>query len=237
MVEINERITFNEFDSKKLGLYLIERDAVSPSEKEIVETIPFMQGVHDFSMLLGERIFDNRLITYTFFRPQTDYYERKLLEQEIKRKLMMNGILHLYDSHDESFYWYGKCKSVEVDDSEENRSLTVKIVFDVYPFMLSKNDYFDDVWDTFNFNHHVANWTKYLIKGKKKIFLINNGDTSLSPTIITDSDMKIILRDKTYTFKKGENKDFLMKLERGINELTIYGNGVIKFRYRTEVMG
>lgn len=237
MVEIKEHIRFMDFNSKEEGYYLIDRDAPSPDEKEIIEDIPFMQGVHDFSMLLGERIFKNRKITYEFWLPNRFYDQRKLLEQRVKRQLMMHGISQLFDTHDESFYWLGKCEEVKVDDNEETHTLTVKITFDCYPFMIASESYFTDIWDTFNFNHHVANWTKYVIQGEKEIFLINTGDTSLSPTVITDSDMKIILRGQTYSFKKGENKDFLMKLERGVNYLKIVGTGTIQFRFNAEVMG
>lgn len=237
MVEISEFITFGEFNSKKEGFYLIERDAPSPDEKEIIENIPFSQGVHDFSMILGERIFQNRKISYTFWLPSRMYAQRKLIEQDVKRKLMMNGINQLHDKHDESFYWLGKCEEVKIDDDEETKTLEVKIVFDCYPFMLSEQEYFTDVWNTFNFNHHVSVFTKYTIVGTKEIFLINTGDTSISPTIITDSDIQIILKGQTYYFTKGENKDFLMKLERGINHLKIAGSGTIKFRFRVEVMG
>lgn len=237
MVEIVEHIKFGDFDSREEGFYLTERDAPSPDEKEIIENIPFMQGVHDFSMILNERIFNNRKISYTFWLPNRMYGQRKLIEQDTKRKLMMNGTAMLYDSHDESFYWLGKCEEVKVIDDEETKTLEVRISFDCYPFMLADSEFFTDVWDTFNFNHHVSVFTKYFIRTSKKIFLINTGDASISPTIITDSDMRITLRGQQYTFKTGENKDFLMKLERGLNVLEILGTGTIRFRFRTEVMG
>ena len=37
---ITEGLVFGEFDSRELGWWLLERDAPSPSEKVIVETLP-----------------------------------------------------------------------------------------------------------------------------------------------------------------------------------------------------
>src|SRR5699024_11943405 len=63
MIEIKEQIEVNKFNSKRLGLYLLNRDAPTPEEKEIIEDLPYSQGVLDFSMIMGERMFDNRTLT------------------------------------------------------------------------------------------------------------------------------------------------------------------------------
>ena len=47
-LEINEYIQFMGFNSKNEKLYLIERNAPTPEEKEILKDIPFKQGVLDF---------------------------------------------------------------------------------------------------------------------------------------------------------------------------------------------
>ena len=64
-----EKIIFNEFDSSEFDLKLISRDAPSPEEKEVAESVPYKQGKDDFSMIYGQRPFENRLITYTFLAP------------------------------------------------------------------------------------------------------------------------------------------------------------------------
>ena len=38
-------------------------------------------------MLTGERIFSNRIVTVTFWRPNTPYEERKALEAKVKRRI------------------------------------------------------------------------------------------------------------------------------------------------------
>lgn len=236
MVEINEGISFSKFNSKKHGLYLVEREAPSPSEKEIAEDIPFMQGVHDFSMMLGERIFDNRDIKYVFKKYNVNYENRKILENRIKDELMSVGQEAILDTHDPAYYWFGKAKSVNVDDDHEKNKLVVTIVFDCYPFLLKNNAYFDDIWDTFNFDYDVANWSRYKVNGFKKITLINVGSTAVSPTIISDSKMEVTIDGSSYTIPKGTSSNVFIKISRGINQLNVVGHGEICILFRTELM-
>ena len=158
-----------------------------PTEKTIIENIPFSQGVQDYSMILGERKFNNRLIEYRFTAFHMDYPNRKVLEQTIKRQVAMNGNMPLYDSHDEGFFWLGKCKSVEIDDDEEFKQLNVTLIFDVYPFMLAKDDYLEDDWDTLQFNHHAINFNDYHVDGELTVTLYNWGDRKVYPVIEVDS--------------------------------------------------
>ena len=183
MIEIKEQIQVNEFNSKALGLYLLERTAPTPQEKEIIEELPYSQGVLDFSMIMGERMFKNRTLTYEFIAIEKNYEARKPLERQIKRDLMMNGIVPIYDTHDLGYFWLGKCDSVKVEDDEYTGRLRVIIEFDVYPFLYTVKSWFDDVWDSFSFDTDVANFTKYEVDGELTIELVNNGDVTVTPLI------------------------------------------------------
>lgn len=44
ITKIKEYIKFGDFNSRDSGWYLQKREAPTPDEKEIVESIPFMQG-------------------------------------------------------------------------------------------------------------------------------------------------------------------------------------------------
>lgn len=69
ITKIKEYISFGDFNSRDAGWYLQKREAPTPDEKEIVESIPYMQGELDFSSALGERVFESREITYEFKLP------------------------------------------------------------------------------------------------------------------------------------------------------------------------
>lgn len=181
-----EGVQFNQFNSLNQNLILVRRDAPTPEEKKIVEDIPYSQGEIDFSMLLGERVFRNRPLTYEFISKKMSYGQRKVLENRIKRLNMMGDIGEIYDTHDAGYYWRGKCEYIEVIDDAEFNRLSVIIEFNVYPFLIDTKHYFDDVWDDFDFDADVANWTKYEVDGVRTITLYNSGDTTVRPNIIVE---------------------------------------------------
>lgn len=237
ITQIKEYIQFGDFNSKDAGWYLQSRDAPTPDKKEIVEQIPYLQGVLDFSDVLGEVFFDRREITYEFKLPNKDYPDRKLAERFIKSSMATKSDSQLFDTHDRRYYWLGKVKSIKVTDVPLKKHLIATIVFICYPFAFHVDNYFDDVWDTFDFENDFSNWTKWQINGQNEIFFINGGDTSVSPTVICSSDISLIdKKGKIYKFKKGENTDFVLSMKLGMNRFTAKGNGSISLRFNAEVM-
>lgn len=237
-LEINEYIQFMNFNSKNEKLYLIERNAPTPEEKEILKDIPFKQGVLDFSALLGSRVFKNREIEYVFMLFNTPYERRKIVERNIKQKLMIHSKNKLFDTHDDNYYWLGKCKSVEVENGERFNQLKVTITFDCYPYMFSRTDYFDDYWDTFYFDEDVANYTKYVVKGSLDFSLFNAGSVAVKPEITVDSRFSVKVNDEEpIVFEAGSKQDYYLSLRPGLNDVHVEGTGTIKFHYRKEVMG
>lgn len=234
---IDERIEFGDFKSPDFDLYLVERDAPTPKEKEILQDVPFMQGSHDFSMMLGERIFDNRTISYEFVAFKKQYPERKILENKIKDILMSTGYNPLYDTHDADGFWWVKCESVKVDDDAEFNKLRVQIDFTGYPYFKMKNNYFDDVWDTFNFDYDVACFSKYYIDSIDRIEFFNAGSTSVSPVIYSSSNnINIVIDGQQFVLNRGVNENYFLKLKRGLTVIDVYGKGEIVIYARMEIM-
>src|SRR5690625_558150 len=73
--------------TSEYGMWLVNRQAPTPSEKQIIESVPFMQGVYDFSNILGERVYENRSLTYVFEIKQQDYERRKINQTAIENWL------------------------------------------------------------------------------------------------------------------------------------------------------
>ena len=237
MVEITEYIQFIGFNSKENGMYLISREAPTPQEKSITKSLPYQQGSLDFSMLLGERVFDMREIRYEFIIFNSIYSDRKIAERKIKQELMIHGQQKLFDTHDPSYFWLGKCKSVEVENDHQFNKLKAIITFECYPYMFRHGDYFDDVFDTFDFNNDVACFTKYVIKGSLDFILINPGSFSVKPEIIATSDLKVTINEESANFSKEISKDYYISLKPGLNNIRVEGTGTVSFRYNIEVMG
>ena len=234
--QISEGFTFGDYNSTENGMFLISRDAPTPDEKEIVESVPFMQGVYDYSSLEFDRYFNNREITYQVILFESDYADRKIPEQDIKRRLMPLGVQNLYDTHDRGYHWRGKCKSVTVDDDENKGTLTCTIVFDCYPLAIVENIEGSDIWDDVYFPRWVFQDTKFVVEGSENVDIYNIGSTSIIPRIIVDSDFTIKSPTNTISLTKGTYTDTQLVLERGENKLTLTGTGTIEFQFYREEM-
>ena len=237
MVEITEYIQFMGFNSKSKNMYLVSREAPTPQEKSITKSLPYQQGSLDFSMLLGERVFDMREIRYEFIIFDSVYSDRKIAERKIKQDLMIHGRQKLYDTHDASYYWLAKCKSVEVENDHRFNRLKAIITFECYPYMFRHGDYFDDFFDSFILDDDVACYTKYAVNGSLEFVLFNNGTVSVKPEIITNANFKVTINDDTANITSGNPDNYYLGLKPGENKVRVEGTGTIAFHYRIEVMG
>ena len=233
---IKEGLVFNGFDTREYDMHLIERSAPTPAEKEIIESVPFAHGVYDFSNILGERIFDNRPISYTFQIYEHDYDRRKHEQTVLENKLLGTHITTLEDSYDEDYYYLGKCVSINTTDDHVYNRLIVVVEFNCYPFKISKLPEGHDIWDEFNFELDVAQVVKHEVSGTKEITLYNVGAPSVVPTIIASSEFTIEKGTVSVTVPSGTSKSELIRLQTGENKLKVTGNGTIEFNFHKELI-
>lgn len=234
--QITEGFIFGDYDSRENNMFLISRDAPTPSEKEITESVPYMQGVYDFSTLNFDRYFDNREVTYQVMLFENEYENRKHPEQDIKRSLMKLDIQPLYDTHDQGYHWLGKCKSVTVEDDAEKGTLSCTIVFDCYPFAIYNSAEGSDIWDDVYFPHWIFQETKYTVNGSQSISLFNIGSRSVECEMVVTGDITVIGDFGSVELTSGDYQDTQIVLAMGENHLTLSGNGMIEFRFYREEM-
>lgn len=235
-LKIVEHIEFGEFDSKNEGFYVLSRDAPTPAEKLVTENLSYMNGILDFSNITGERLYEQREISYQLLVPNVEYSQRKVIENHCKGLLMRPYEQRLYDTHDKGVYWLGKCKSVKVTDDQQRRSLTLNIEFSVYPFAIKDSSYLEDDWDTFDFDNDFAQPFTFQVVGRKDIHLMNIGETRIIPTVVCSADFKISNGKKEFSFSPKKQSDYLLSLNVGMNDLTLIGTGTVRFVLKAEVM-
>lgn len=234
--EIVEGFKFVGIHTKDYGMSLKERSAPTPEEKTITEDVPFMHGVYDFSMLLGERIYENRPLSYTFEVYDRNYEYRKVDEAALKNWLMKPGYSPLYDDFDIGYYWLAKCTGVDIEDDHKAGRLIINVSFDAYPFKKSELPEGHDIWDDFNFELDVSQPVEYQVNGTLNINLLNAGSCSVVPTITVSAAMTIQKDKITYNVPQGESKSESFRLMIGENPMTITGNGTIKFTFYKELI-
>ncbi|MFS7238139.1 hypothetical protein [Carnobacterium divergens] len=236
-MEIKEKISYANFDSSQLNLWLTDRNAPTPKEKEVVQNIPYTHGENDFSMILGERFFEMRKLEYSFCLVEPIYEKRKDVEQEVKRQILLSGFTKLFDSHDKNGYWWAKCESIQVDDIHEKSQLKIKVIFIARPFFIKDSDYLQNLWNDFWYPEKYEQLLDYDVVSSKKIILWNGYDKAISPIIEVEGDgLSINYLGQSFMLKNGKNEFFDFELLKGLNELELIGIGKIHFQLLGEVM-
>lgn len=233
-VSTSEGFTFSGEHTSGRKLILQDRVADPPSEKQILEDIPFMQGVLDFSAILGQRVYENRPLTFEFLIVDYSYERRKVIETSLTNWLMKPSHIELYDDFSRGYYYMAKCESIAYEDRYEGMS--VIITFDAYPFMIGEYLEGNDLWDPFNFELDVAQTTKFTVRGSESITLYNAGSNMVPPKVIASAQFEIELGNRTFAIPQGVTESSEFTLGLGENKLTIRGNGTIEFQFRKELL-
>ena len=232
--QIIEGFSFRDIHTSDYDMWLVDRFTPPPNEKQIIESLPFAQGIQDFSMILGARVYENRELKYTFEILNRNYQHRKSIETSLTNWLMNSDYSELHDDHAQNYHYIAKCRHVDVMDSAGG--LSVEVTFDAYPFKIAELLEGNDIWDTFNFELDVAQVTEFEVNGTTNITLFNVGSNLITPTIEASSDFEITKGNTAYEISSGTTKSESFFLDMGENRLTITGNGIIKFNFYKELL-
>lgn len=239
--QITQGIRFGEFDSIKEELYLLDREADAPKEKEVTESIAFQQGIYDFSQMSGERIFENRDVVFKFMLFNRKYNlenpnDRIRFENRIKKIIMPLGVQALYDTHNPTWYWLGKATGITLSHEENMNRVTVTLTFSCYPFMIDSKSESNDIWDDFDFENDIAQELTYQIVGSKSLTLFNVGAAGVTPEVKTTAVMTVVSGGNQIKLPAGTATSELIRLAPGENPITVIGSGTISFDWHKEMM-
>lgn len=229
-IKKDNKHSYNDF-----GIKILSRSISIPSKRKIKDTVPFMNGSYDFSLLYGEQTYDEREITYTFSLPKKDKVKLNMLKIKIIEWLYDGIQSKIYDDQFPNFHFLAECTDIDYDESFYNYA-QLTATFIAYPFKISTLQDGHDIWDEFNFELDMIQDTKFDVIGSKSITLYNNSIIGIYPTVICDNNFEVIKNGITYSFTLGEVKSFNFKLDKGENNLLLKGNGAIEFKWSKEVL-
>lgn len=223
-----------------LGVTIADKDIGYPEKEKIKVKVPFSNVEYDFSSLYGDQTFTTRPLSYTFNvldkHRNLDTVQVNLIETKLSNWLM--GTVGKQKLHDDSVPGYYYLAEVEGGLSFEElwNYGTLTVEFTAYPFMIAELHEGNDLWDPFNFELDVAQVTDFTVNGSLDVTLYNAGTPSVTPAIEASATMDIIKDGVTYKIPSGKTKSDDFKLSSGENELTIKGNGTIKFTFYKELI-
>lgn len=233
-------IEFNgKHSHKDFGVTLgVERDIGYPEKEKIKVKVPFSNIEYDFSLIYGEQTYTPRPLTYTLNvldkKPTTE--KINMLETRLSNWLMnSNGKQKLYDDAIPGYYFLAEVEgNLSFDELWNSGTLTVE--FTAYPFMISELQEGHDIWDEINFELDILQPVEFTVNGTLNVTLYNIGTPNLSPEIEANAPMEITKEGVTYSIPSGrsESSDFI--LMSGENDLTVTGNGKIKFLFYKELI-
>lgn len=177
-------LQFNNFDSAKLGWWLSKRELSTPEEYEVTDSVPYMQGEYDFSMLDNQRFFKTRDMKYEFLIVDDDPQYRQwcydqgknlLMQAPYQEKNLLNAYSYLYDTGSYGYKFHVKCKSVSASDDDEKGVMTVTVEFKGDPFAMMRSPVGSDVWDEIDFDNYLEQETEYHVSGFTSVQLVNPG--------------------------------------------------------------
>lgn len=148
-------IKFGDFSSRNFNLFLQERVAPTPQEKPVSVSVPYRQGSIDMSGILGRRIYENRTISYIFYRFGVKQHESNILQTTIENLVMRETKAELHDSFEPNFYYTGKCREVLVREQYTHKRVEIEMIFDLHPLKRRKVTESKVGFDDFNFDLDV----------------------------------------------------------------------------------
>lgn len=231
----DEGISYDGFNTQSRGWWLTKREAPVPEEYEITESVPYMQGEYDFSVLDQERYYKPRELTYEFMVVDDDYQYRKGEEEIAKRRLVNPEYLpnKLYDTGNPAYFFdKAKVTSLTCDDDSEKGVLTITVKFKAYPYALGRWEEGVEVWDAIDFDDYCNN-EEYTYVENKDALIDNRGKPVLCEVYAINDAAIVDSYDNHYTIKAGATQKIV--LAHGLNDV-IVTKGPVRFKWRCEVM-
>lgn len=229
-IDFNDKNSFDDFD-----LVIINKELSPPPKLKIKQSVPFMQGSYDFSLINGEQTYEERELIYNFHLEETSKEMLNIKKIQLLDWLMnTNGKLKLFDESIVGYYFIAECEEVKFNEKDFHSILATK--FSAYPFKISESDEGDPYWDPINFLTDTMQRLQYTVINSLQINIINQSVISIAPKITSSTNMQIKMRNITLNVIAGTNKDSRFLLLPGTNELEIIGTGSISFSFFREVL-
>lgn len=228
--------SFNGKHNHDMDVVMHSKTIQSPSKNKIKETVPFMNGSYDFSTVTtnGEIAYGERQISIELGLNMYSKEGLQTLYSKTMQWIVDIGRSKLIFDDDPDYYYIAEVESsTTLDQVMEFGKMS--ITFIAYPFKTSVDNAGEETWDLFNFELDYMQDVEFDIDISKTVSIYNCG-RSVCPLINCSSTMTLTKGSYTTNLLAGDNKDWLFKLQNGVNSISINGTGHIKFTFRKEML-
>ena len=210
-----------------------------PQPNLILESVPYMQGVYDFSSVGGETKYTTRDIQITLQLDRYEYFIKNIVYFNLKVVNWLNNVQTMQELKIDYVQGTFMARVEEIGElqvTEDTIELAVK--FKAQPFRTWDLYEGHNIWDEMNFDSDWFQDTKFTVlddEYKVDIELKNISVTKAKPVIIVDGNVKVEFDGFIYTFGSGKYYNQIW-LSKGINKVKLYGYGTIEFVWFKELI-
>lgn len=221
---------------KQYNILPESRSVGNPDKKKILEEVPFSNKVLDFSELYGEQTYSERTVSYVLNLIGTQSTEESAyyLQTVMTNLLMDKQQFRLYDDIFPGYYFLAEVRG-GTSFAENSYAGKLQVDFICYPFKIKDSMEGSPFWDDYSILDYYQE-TSHLVNGTKTIQLMNNGISSVIPKVTVSASMVVKKGNTEMTFPTGTNESYDLVIEKGVNHLTVTGNGTIRFEYYKEMI-
>lgn len=218
------------------NLKLVKRSTPPPEDVPIKDSVIGMQGDYDFTIaLFGERLFENRTLTYVFNGKESNESVKHMDKRLLENWLLQGTYMPLYDDKDPLYYYMARCVGVDLESDEGIAKIPYTITFDAYPFKIKIAEEGSPFWDDYDISDYYQ-VKEFNINGNETINFMNFGSAGVSPKITITSPMTITKGNNQFILPIGTHAIDDLRFEIGLNTFTVAGNGIITFNWHKEVI-
>lgn len=209
-IRINGKHSYGDF-----GLYLKSRKVSLPEQKSIRETVPFMNGFHDFSMLNGDSVWNERELEFSFDITHDTPADLDFFVSYVIDWLCSAQDVDIFDDTVFGYHWHGSYKNAKPAWDDSGLSVELTVYFAVYPFKIANEPT----------THTLAAGTH----------IINNSGVAVAPYVRSDAVAAIQIGTYVSSIPANEEIQLEIDLKRGDNTVLITGDGTVTLSYFREV--
>lgn len=202
-LRIGNQYSLDGYDASLAG-----RTISAPKKKEIKETVPFSNKIHDFSKINGELYWEERELQYVFeiIADSPEELERKKTAFSGWVMNVMNE--NIYDPYEPGWHYVGTFSDLKYDDEDCVEKTTATVTFMVYPYKVNDVERYEEYF-------MAANATRNLI-------IVNNSAHRIMPKIACVGEVTVTNNNVEYSFPASNaDRRNILYLDVGNNSLTI----------------
>lgn len=214
--------SFNDFD-----LVYKTHNVEPPTPRTQTIDIPYRDGVLDLTEVNGKEFIRYNSTTLEITLVDLNYgwhFESKF--SKLKRNILGKRKKIIIDN-DPSYYYLGRVVSFsDVDKSANSGAIIVTCEIDPFKYSIHSNA--DNwLWDSFCFEtDYIPNGKNIVVSGELTINFFA-GDQTVTPTITSNANMTLKLRNEIFSIKSGTQKYRDIFFYPGNNSITLKGNGIV----------